>query len=241
MTDRIPEYSFFRAEGLSLAAVETAEEARAEFHSLRKKLQDRFGSRAIFVTTDKDTNKLVIDCFAFNRDDKTPEGWDIDRPRDDEDSSTLASGMPKPGTADAFYLASMTGLMERAAKNMHIENVFGCGDMPRKELPAGKYHGEFVRNNSLETEGEKPVGRLRDRATFCFGSNGRMTMGDPVDYMQLDGAWYLRIPNKKDAAEPQFMPPDAIPVSYEEVLERDRTEYNKRYGAPRSGYGGPIC
>ncbi|MEZ0224996.1 MAG: hypothetical protein ACAH83_10615 [Alphaproteobacteria bacterium] len=239
MTERLPEYSYFRADGLSLAAIETAEEARVDFYAQRRKLEQRFGSRCIFTSNDRDTGRFKIDCFAYNRNDKTPEGWDID-PADEQDGS-LASGMPKPGTSDDFYLASMAGLMERSAKNMRIENVFGCGDMPMKELPAGKYHGEFVRHNSLEEAGEKPVGKLRDRVTMCFGSNGAGKSSDPIDCMKLDGEWYIRVPNMPGTATPRFTPPDAVPVNYEKMLEADAAEYNIRYNPHRSGMSGPIC
>ena len=239
MADRIPEYSFFRAEGLALAAIETAEEARVDFYAQRKKLEQRFNSRGIFTSIDSDTGRFKVDFFVYNRHDKTPEGWDID-PADEQEGS-LASGMPKPGTSDDFYLANMAGLMERSAKNMRIENVFGCNEMPRRELPAGKYHGEFVRHNSLEEAGEKPVGKLRDRTTGCFGSNGGCNMGDPIDYMQLDSEWYIRVPNVPGTATPRFTPPDAVPVDYEKMLEADAAQYNIRYNPHRSGMSGPIC
>ncbi|TAL37854.1 MAG: hypothetical protein EPN97_04480 [Alphaproteobacteria bacterium] len=243
MTDRIPEYSFFRAEGLSLAAIETAEEARGEFFEQRKKLEKRFGARGIFTQMDKDTGRLKIDCFVYKRGDKAPEDWNIDWPKEDEDDSYLASGLPKPGSSDAFYLASMAGLMERSAKNMSIENIFGCGDMPMKELPSGKYHGEFVRWTSLEDSGPdaKRVGKLRDRMTICFGSNSACKSSDPIDCMKLDGDWYIRVPNLPGTAEPRFTPPDAVPVSYDRMLEADKAEYNNRYNPYRPGMSGPLC
>ena len=231
------EYSFFRAEGLSLSAVETAEEARVEWTSTIEKLKTRYGAYALFCSKDETTGRLRFDCFAFRRDDKTPEGWEIEPA--DEQQGSLAGGMPTPGSKDDFYLAGMAGLLDRATKNQRIENVLEVPEMPRKELPAGEYHGEFVRDNCLKTPGEKPVGRFRDRHTFCFGSSSRMTTGDPVEYMKLDGDWYLRVPNKPGSEEPQFTPPDAVRIDYERMLELDKKEYELRYNRPsfRPGSG----
>jgi hypothetical protein len=64
-------------------------------------------------------------------------------------------------------------------------------------------------------------------------------MWNPIDYMQLDGNWYLRIPNKPGTAEPQFTPPDAVPVSYDDMLKADQKEYENRYNRPR--FNGPVC
>jgi hypothetical protein len=224
------EYSFFRAEGLSLSAVETAEDARLEFTKTVETLKTRYGACALFLSNDKDTGRLRFDCFAYRRGDKTPDGWVIETAEDQPGS--LASGMPKPGSPDDFYLAGMAGLLDRAAKNQRIEYVLGVDDMPRKEIPAGEYHGSFVRNNSLKTAGEKAVGQLRDRTTGCFGSNGRISMGDPVDYMKLEGNWYLRVPNKPGTEEPQFAPADALPMDYARMLELDKAEYALRYARP---------
>lgn len=237
------EYTFYRAEGLSLSAVETAEEARIEWHAEIKKLEKRFGACAVFFSKDETNGRLKFSCFAFNRNAKTPEGWNVD-PADEQESS-LASGLPAPGTSDDFYLAGMAGLLDRTAKNMKIETLLGVEEMPRKSVPAGEYHGEFVRDNNLKVAGEKPVGRLRDKSTFCFGSNSAMTVYDPVECMKLDGNWYLRVPNKPGTDEPQFVPRDAVRMDYDRMLALDGAEYVLRYGPParpyRPGGGGAFC
>jgi hypothetical protein len=234
------EYSFFRADGASLAAVEAAEEARKEWHMLRKKLKDRFGADEVWGGFDAGTDRYSIEGFYFRPDRKTPEGWEIEEQMDYEGKEVESrQGMPKSGSPDDFYLKSMSGLMERAARTMTLEGAFGIPAMPMKELPAGEYHGEFVKSQSLKTPEGKPVGRLRDRVTMCFGSNGAGRSSDLMDSMELDGAIYIRVPNKPGTEEPQFVPPDAVPVAYERMLELDAKEYDNRYGRPR--YGGPIC
>ena len=96
------------------------------------------------------------------------------------------------------------------------------------------------RDNSLKTPGEKSVGKLRDKNTACFGSNGASSMGDPVEYMKLDGNLYIRVPNKPGTDEPQFAPADALRMDYDRMLELDRTEYDLRYNRPRPS-SGPRC
>lgn len=236
------EYTFYRAEGMSLSAVETAEEARLEWHREIRKLEKRFGACAVGFSKDEATGRLKFDCFAFDRDDKTPDGWNIQPAGDGQGS--LATGMPKPGTPDDFYLASVAGLLDRTSKNMKVENLLGVAEMPRKQLPAGEYHGEFVRDNSLKTPGGKPVGRMRDKVTLCFRSNGAMSAYDPVDYLKLDGAWYLRVPNKPGTEETQFAPQDAVRMDYSRMLELDKAEQELRYGRPAPPFrpgGGAFC
>ena len=148
-------------------------------------------------------------------------------------------GLPPEGSAEHFHMANMGGLMVRAARNSRLERVFGIEDMPMKSLPAGEYHGEFVRHANLKTaDEERQPGRLRDNVTFCFGSNCAGRGSDPLDFMKLQEKWYIRVPNKPGTEEPQFRPPDAVPAAYDEVLLADLMEFKNRNG-PR--FSGPLC
>jgi hypothetical protein len=60
---------------------------------------------------------------------------------------------------------------------------------------------------------------------------------DPLDAVKLDGNWYIRVPNKKGSEEPVFIPPDAVPVSYSQMLTIDSAENMSRFCTPPPGMG----
>ena len=240
------EYSFFLASGVTVSAIEAAEAARRDYLAQYKDLDDHFGADGHFREIDEKTSHYRISCITFDPDANLPKGWDMTMPRK---RNQVPFGLPKPGTADAFYVADMASLMERSFRDMLVENQLGVGEMPSKQLPAGEYSGAFVRERTLEDSDARPPGRLRDRSTICFGSTTDGTVDDPVEYMKLDGSWYIRVPNKIGSDEPQFVPPDSMRVPYDRMIQLDMAEYERRRYAPfvpsqpmshKPGTGGPA-
>jgi hypothetical protein len=238
------EYSYFRAEGASLDAIETVEESKKEYEAQCQRLCKKFGAEDAWPRFDADTGRLTKVTFNFGQAENPPEGWIINNRQMsyDEKSQVALFAQPAPGSADEFHVASIGGLMERSFGKSRLEKVFGTGEMPMKELPAGEYRGEFVRATSFKDRADtRPVGRLPDNVTGCFGSNCAIRSSDLIAAMQLDGQWYLRIPNKKGTEEPVFTPPDAVPVPFDDMLALDRKEYDARNDRFRNNYRGPIC
>jgi hypothetical protein len=231
-------YSYFRAEGASLSAIETVLESKADLKVMEEKLRKKFAAEYVSYRFD-DAGRFAIRFFDFGEAKDPPEGWVIKNRQMSYDGTRQEAllAMPGPGSPDAFHVASMAGLMERAVRLSRLEGVFGCGDMPIREMPAGKYSGAFVRTSNIAemNTGENAAGTIPDTTTFMFGSNSAIRGSDPLDAAQLDGNWYIRVPNKKGTEQPVFTPPDAVPVSYEKMLEADKAEINRR-NPPRNYY-----
>ncbi len=231
------EYSYFRAEGLSLAAVETVNEARAELKDLRKSLVQRFNASDVWGSMYDDPDKYTIGEFLYHDEAKVPQGWEVRKQMNyDETRVDAIFAQPPAGSPDHFNIAAVAGLMTRAARMQRLESAFGIGEMPLRSLPAGRYSGSFVRYSSLEEtrppEGQE-AGVLRDYYTFMFASNSAVRGGDPIDHIKLDGNWYLRVPNDRETGVPVFVPPDAVPMAYAEMLKLDRIENMNRFPRPR--------
>lgn len=229
------EYSYFRAEGLSLLAIERVNDARTELKDLRKNLTARY--RADDVWGRMVDGKYDMSEFLYHDETRVPEGWDK-RLQMNYDNTRVDAIFAKPaaGSPDHFNIAAVAGLMTRAAQLQHLEAAFGIADMPQRSLPAGRYSGSFVRYSSLEDSariaGQEP-GVLRDYYTFMFASNSPIRGGDPIDHIRLDGDWYLRVPNIKGTDTPAFVPPDAVQMEYAEMLKLDRIENMNRFPRPR--------
>lgn len=233
----VREYSYFRAEGAALSAIETVGESKAELKALEDKLCKKFGAGYVSALFDDD-NRFVIRFFDFGEAKDPPEGWVIKNRQMSQDGERQEAllAKPAPGSADAFHVANMAGLMERAARHSRLEGVFGCGDMPMRELPEGRYSGSFVRSSSCESRVQSPEdapGKIADTSTFIFYSNSAIRGSDPLNAVKLDGSWYIRVPNKKGSEEPVFVPPDAVPVGYGDMIKADKAEWDRR-NPPRS-------
>lgn len=231
------EYSYFRAEGLSLLAVERVNDARAELKDLRKSLLQRFNASDVWGSMRDNAGKYTIGEFLYYDEAKVPAGWEIRKQMNHDETRVEAIfAHPPAGSPDHFNIAAVAGLMTRAAKMQRLETAFGTADMPDRSMPAGRYSGSFVRYSSVEDgareQGKEP-GVLRDYYTFLFGSNSPVSGSDPIDHIHLDGNWYLRVPNIKGTDTPAFIPPDAVPMEYAEMLKLDRIENMNRFPRPR--------
>lgn len=228
-------YSYFKAAGASLDALETMQASKREHEKMRKELCKRFGADDMMGGFDKENNNYRFHTFYFApaSEDKVPADWTVSN-RQTGSNGELQAIFAKPaaGSKDDFFVTDYCGLMLRAARRERLENVFKIDDMPMKELPAGDYHGAFVRNKNVNDDkynyNQEGIGQIRDNVTFCFGSNGAIKGSDPLDSMQLMGDWYIRVPNDA-AGKPRFTPPDAIEVPLKDMLELDKQERGARF------------
>lgn len=232
-------YSYFRAEGASLTAIETVAEARDELEQMRKKLATHFGADKVTGSISRDTGRFTIDSFVFEPPKKMPQGW--------EQAEVYGApagkyGLPKPGSSEHFYMLNMAGLMERAAKRTDLEAVLKSGEMPWRDMQDGQHlSGQFVRYAAAREDTAKPSGQLSD--PFAHGismSGGPWKASDSLSYAKLDGGFYIRVPNRPGTETPAYTPPDAKPVSYDDMLSLDRREQQLRYdklrGSTFEGY-----
>lgn len=205
-------YSYFRADGQSLLIVQTVDDAKKEIEQFNDQLCVKYGASEYF--------DYGSGSFVFNKSAKAPEGWEI------KDHSSCFTAKPAQGSADAFYIANVNGLKQRAQDRSNLGVMFGCGNFPEKKLPEGKYHGAFVCDGDVV--GASTAGRIRDTTTMCFGSNSPITVGfTQLDAMQLAGTWYIRVPNDANG-KPYFTPPDAALVSFTDMMIADRKECDIR-------------
>lgn len=213
--EKPPEYSYFRAEGLSLVAVQRLAEARAEDAGMRQAICARFGAESLMGGFDAKRGDFRVNALFFQPPDQpVPPGWKIIN----EQSPSLVFALPEPGSADDFTLTALTGLMLRASRQSRLETLFGCGEMPYKELPAGSYSAAFVQHQTLKAPGAKPEGRLQD-GRFMTYSNSPIRGSDPLASVRIGEDWYIRVPNIAGTATPCFTPPEARLVDYDAMLK----------------------
>ncbi|MDF3025189.1 MAG: hypothetical protein K0R10_2550 [Alphaproteobacteria bacterium] len=108
------EYSYFRAEGASLAAIDTIAEAKLEVEDMRWLLCQRYAASAVVGWLDSQTGRYTIHEFHFGIPSVAPEGWISTRP-ERQSEGAVERAMPVPGSADHFYITNFAGLIERAA------------------------------------------------------------------------------------------------------------------------------
>ena len=225
-----PEYSYFRAEGQSLMAIEQLLMAWDETAALRKKITDHFGADDVSAYVSRETGKLKINYLTFNPPNAAPPGWVEVYDAGDRGRYVL----PAPDTADSFYLASMAGLMERTARRQSLEDVLGSPEMTWRDMEDGQRPSQkFVRYTMAELAApEKPSGQIYDRVSgtgFVTGAPWRAA--DPIVMTGLEEIWYLRVPNKPGTDIPQFVPPDAVQMSYDTMLMIDKREQVRRFNS----------
>lgn len=228
-------YSYFKADGASLDAVETMQAAKKEHEKMRAALCKRFGADDMMGWYDKVEGRYLFTSFYFSpaSESKVPSDWEVSNRQTGMNGELQAIfAKPAAGSKDDFFVTDYCGLMLRVAKRSHIENVFGIDDMPMKELPAGEYHGAFVRSSNVNKDkynyNQDGIGHIKDNVTMCFGSNGACRGSDPIDMMQMMGDWYLRVPNDA-TGKPYFTPPDSVAVPLKEMLELDKQERAARF------------
>jgi hypothetical protein len=232
------EYTYFRAEGRSLQALEARDEAQAELDTLKKKLAKKFGADVcegwLDPGTDQGTARYRIRYFAFEPPAAPPAGWlrTDGQPLPSPTPEMPYSALPAPGSADHFTVAAMAGLMEREARRIETGSALGAPAMPLREVPSGsKSSSLFVRPCLVagkEDASAQPSGRIREKGFVNIViEGGRCRKPDPIKAQEFDGAWYIRVPNHKGTEEACFSPPGARRLSYAEMLEADAAEYKR--------------
>ena len=225
------EYSYFRAEGASRQAIETAEAAKQRVHKRSAWLAEHYGAER-FIAWMSDPQ------FVFPRGAKIPdtfEAQDNSKQNEDFKRSQPIFATPKKGTKDAFLVANLMGLIEKDIKRQRLEYLFQCGDMPQLSLPAGQYSRSFVRAKTWiggwGTSGghQSGEGYLYDKMGSCGGSNGAIISTNPLSYLQIEDNWYIRVPNDQTGA-PLFTPPDGVPMDYADMLEMDQRAWDIQRG-----------
>jgi len=215
--EKPPEYSYFRAEGLSLVAMRRFAEAQAEDTEMRKAVCARFGADTLMGGYDVKRGDFRVHALFFQPPEQpVPEGWKIINAQ----SPTMVFALPAPGSADDFTLTALTGLMLRASRHSRLETLFGWDEMHYKELPAGNYSAAFVVHQTLKTPDAKPEGRLQ-AGRFMTYSNSPIRSYEPLASLKIGEDWYIRVPNIPGTATPFFTPPEARPVDYDTMLKVD--------------------
>ncbi|MEZ0224995.1 MAG: hypothetical protein ACAH83_10610 [Alphaproteobacteria bacterium] len=230
MTD----YSYFMAQGLSLEAFDTMKESKAEFESLKAKLCAKFGANDFMGGYDENEKRFRMISFHFRADQKVPDGWkERSEQRFSNGALQCTFAMPAPNTPDHFYMANMCGLMERASRQMGLHDIFGVEWFMREGVE-GKIENAFVRQRYLNDPG--PKGKI-SQTNINYGGSGGGKVCDPLSALELDGKMYIRVPNKPGTEEPICAPPDAQPVSYEDMLKADQAEWDRR----NARHHPPVC
>lgn len=232
-------YTYFRADGLALDRIESAGAAKKELEKLKKDLCQRFGASDVVLTRSGDDKPISIWSFYFSpaQEKAVPAHWETQRQTGCEGELQAIFANPPAGSPDHFFLTDYAGLMQRAFRRSRLENGFGCGEMPMKELPAGSYSGAFVRDRNVErpgASGPRHIGQIRDNVTFCFGSSSACRGSDPIDAVQMMGDWYIRVPNDA-GGRPRFTPPDSLVVPIDRMMELDKQECAARFARLQGG------
>jgi hypothetical protein len=219
------EYSYFRAEGFSREAIDIAAEARREMQELRRKLCARFGA-ADFTGGYDAQGAFDITGFMFSNSQKVPDEWEVVEERKFPDGTPRGTvARPPRGSPEHFDIASMCGLMARAARQATLEGVFGC-PVTEREHPEGEFETLFVREQMMKGGAG---GKIYGEWLMTPKPAGRPGIAtDPVAATDLGGKMYIRVPNRPGTEEPVFTPPDAVPVSYRRMLEIDQAELDAR-------------
>ncbi|TAL37855.1 MAG: hypothetical protein EPN97_04485 [Alphaproteobacteria bacterium] len=221
------DYSYFLAQGMSLEAFDTMKESKAEFESLKAKLCKKVGANDIMGGCLERGGRFEIVFFHFRADQKVPDGWKVNTEQRDQDGALQCTfAMPAPNTPDHFYMANMSGLMERAARHMLLEDIFGA-EWFMRDVTAGAGESAFVRQKYVGDAG--PKGKIPGpNPSYERQESPGSKTADQMAAMELDGKMYIRVANKPGTEEPICAPPDAQRVSYEDMLKADQAEWDRR-------------
>jgi len=221
------EYSYFRADGYSLEAVDTIVRIEKEVEKMYQKLLKDYGADEFFS----------LGChfeLRYPTADKVPDDFEVQAIHE---KGIFVS--PKAGTAEETDLDTRSSIMDMLRHSNTLEYFFGCAEplmMPRKELPAGVYSTVFVRSKSYVCEynrsnvgkNNEDSGKIKSAMDSVGGSSCATSPRDCLAFARLDGNWYIRVPNDAKG-QPHFTPPDAVPVKYAEMLKIDQREYDLRH------------
>ena len=229
------EYSYFRAQGQSLIAVEKVEAANKAWEKMQQKIRDRFGATDILTSCDRNVPFRIIGLLI--KKEKTPDDWQQTSSIINQDLNVVR---PPKGSEDAFFLDVLEAQMARHMAQNTLHKALNIPEMPMKKLPAGSYSSSFVRKvthiapyAAFNVAEPWDHGKAQDKY-FIGGSSVALSNSDPVCHHRYGDDYFIRVPNDA-SGQPLFIPPDAMAVAYDEMLDIDRKDYNKR--RPRMGFG----
>lgn len=233
------EYSYFRAAGLSLAAVETVEMADRQIADICDKLaRDCGAERAMWTIRD---NRFAIFSFVFADAAQVPAGW-VEPPEVNGNGNGTIYRLPPAGSAMHFNVQAECGRATRFYRRNSLEKFFCLDHMPMRDRAAGNYSDRFVRETTWLRPfggfdfGPKPAtqGYARQPQNGICGSNSACRTSDPLQYLKYGADYYIRVPND-DAGQPRWLPPDAMPISLADMLAIDAAVH-----APKPAKPGPT-
>lgn len=234
-----PEYSYFRAAGLSLAAIETVGMAEARIAEICDKLARDCGAERTMWTI-KD-NRFTIFALVFADEGQVPTGW-AEPPEVGGQSNGTIYRLPSAGSAMHFNMQAECGRAMRFYKRNTLEKFFCLGHMPMRARPAGEYSDRFVRETTwLRAFGgfsfgpkRETEGYARQPQSFLGGSNSDCNCSDPLQHLKYGPDYYIRVPNDA-AGQPLWLPPDGVPVSLADMLAIDAAVHG-----PKPARAGPA-
>jgi hypothetical protein len=223
------EYSFFRAEGKSYEAIQTVVSAKSEIFRLSRKACDRFGAED-FVADKKSPS------FRFSPSQgMPPQEWIVKEERlhaSGRGDIVSIYAVPPKGSAEEDFTNLVSQMMVELEPLTRLEHVLGCGNMPVKHLPAGRYISTFVRNRDVDDNpmgSTRNIGLLKDAFNSCTFSSAPISKSNPLAFIEFtNGECYIRVPND-DKGKPVFTPPDAVRIDYDEMIRLDKAEHNRRF------------
>lgn len=221
------EYSYFRAEGLSLSAVRRVVNAKNTIGKIEKSVC------SIFTTVDCRIEKDAIH-IQFPSDAHVPQGWTIVEHRlygTEIGITNRPYAVPPVNAREALLLEQMHSLAGQALRERKLEDIFCCGNMPAKTLPAGHYSDRFVQQQEWKEPTHPAMmrreGYLTEQFSKCTYSASTYMKPDNLTFLEISGEYYIRVPNGTDG-KPVFLPPESVHVALSDMLDLDRTEFQHR-------------
>lgn len=240
------EYSYFRAEGVSLKAVHEVKETWRERGAILHNMA------VVYRAIDCDYMPAPVmggwperDVFFSFYKERVPADFTVD---EKDKHAVYINARPTSGTDIARDVDNQLDLIDALMKRSgSLEAIFGCGEMPYRQLEAGIYSHAFVRSqtwvspwpekyDASKVKDRDDAGLLHDNGG-AGGCSNKSSISDHLCVKELDGVFYIRVPND-EKGRPCMTPPDAVPMAYAEMLAADEREYNKQHPqAPVSRLG----
>jgi hypothetical protein len=221
-------YSYFKAEGLSLEAIRMVQDAKETLEKIKDILRQKFKAEDVFIGQGEP--RPVV--FLYTAKAQVPEGWVIKNIQMNADGTAekFVIAAPVYNTTDAFNVACISGLADRALAQESLPALLQSPDFPLKNLPAGQYYTSFVRHKDVAVgtphqQYDEMIGRLKDNVTPYARSNVPITVPDVLDYKKFQNDWFIRVPND-EKGQALYTPPDAVAVDYMTMRRVDEFEFN---------------
>lgn len=212
------EYTYFEVTGRTRALVERVAESQHIMDATREALCERFGALEMIYDIAPD-DSVTVRAFVFdNMSGGLPADWVSTNEKGI--GNRFVYGLPSPETPDSTVMEVGRKALEKYAPTGTLEKALETGEMPQKSYPAGRYDGSFVKRSFLAATGWTEA-HIRDHVTPVFASNASIQMVVPLDYMELAGRMFLRVPNDDDG-KAVYMPPESVSRTLGEMYLLDR-------------------